>query len=115
MKSDVLIVDDEPGIRETLKDILELHLYDVTTVDSGEKAVELFMRHSFDILLIDYKMHGVDGVETFYKIRDIHPDVKVIFITAYYNEEAINNALANGAIGICNKPLDIPRLMKLME
>lgn len=114
MSKNILIVDDEPGIRETLKDILELHSYEVTTVDSGERAIVLVTERDFDVILMDYKMHGIDGVETFYKVRETLPDIKVVFITAYYNEEAINNALIDGAIGVCNKPLNIPNLMKLL-
>lgn len=115
MSKKVLIVDDEEGIRETLKDILMLHDYEVNILDCGEEAIADLNHHSYDIALMDFKMHGMDGVETYFKMREISPEIKVVFITAYYNEEAINDALAAGAVGVCNKPIDIPALLEMIQ
>lgn len=95
-------------------DILLLHEFQVVTADCGEKALEEVAKGSFDVIQMDYKMHGMNGVETFFKIRNELPKIKIIFITAYYKEGAINEALENGAVGVCQKPLDIPSLIEMI-
>ncbi len=115
MGKKVLIVDDEEGIRETLKDILQLYDFDVSTDSSGEDAITSIANKSYDIVLLDYKMNGIDGVTTYFKMKEIQPEIKVVFITAYYNEQAINDALRSGAVGVCNKPLDIQNLLKIIQ
>lgn len=115
MGKKVLIVDDEEGIRETLKDILQLYDYEVSTDSCGEDAIESVTNKLYDIVLLDYKMNGIDGVTTFFRMKKIQPEIKVVFITAYYNEEAINDALDSGALGVCNKPLDIPSLLRMIQ
>jgi two-component system response regulator HydG len=107
----ILIVDDEPGMLITLKDILDALGYAVITVEDGYQAIEVVKKETIDVALMDFKMPGINGVETFKQIEKIDPSIKTIFITAYYDERILSEALAEGVIGICNKPLDIPQLL----
>lgn len=113
--SHILIVDDEKNMLVTLEDILEDLGYDISTASSGLLALEVMRTKTIDVVLMDYKMPGMNGVETFREIKKIDPSVKLIFITAYYEENIINEALAEGVVGICHKPLDIPHLIECIE
>ena len=66
----ILIVDDEAGIRQSLKGVLEDEGYKVTAVESGETCLETLRRRSFDVILLDIWLPGIDGLETLEKIRD---------------------------------------------
>ncbi len=115
MKKRILIVDDEPGMLVTLADIIDIVGYEAVTVESGGRALEIVKEQAFDVILMDFKMEGLNGVETFREMRKCHPNVKVIFITAYYHEKSVKDALVEGAIGICHKPLNIPRLLDYIK
>ena len=115
MKKRILIVDDEPNMLVTLTDIINNVGYETVTVENGSRAVETAREQAFDVILMDFKMEGLNGVETFREIRKIHPDVKVIFITAYYHEGSVKDAIVEGAVGVCQKPLDIPQLLDYIK
>ncbi len=111
----ILIVDDEPGMIETLSDILELEGVEVFKIESGLDAVEFIRGNTIDLILMDFKMPGMNGVEAYKKIKKNNNKVKVIFITAYYQEQLIQKALEEGAFGICHKPLHIPQLLDMIR
>ena len=115
MKKQILIVDDEPGMRMTLADIINITGFTAATVENGSQALEKVKKQVFDVILMDFKMPGLNGVETFMEIRKLLPDVKVIFITAYYNEQSIKEAMDEGAIVIYQKPLNIPQLLDCIK
>lgn len=115
MTKTVLIVDDEPNMLITLSDILNLEGFDVSVADDGSQAIEIIGSRQFDIILLDYKMPDLNGVETFQEIQRLQADVKVIFITAYYHESTVKDAIQEGAVGVCQKPLSIPALLKLIK
>ena len=107
----LLIVDDEENMLTTLEDIFIAKGFEVATVTNGHQAIEYVKKEKVDVILMDFKMPGINGVEASRLIREIVPAIKVIFITAYYEEEIINEALAEGAVGVCHKPLDITLLV----
>jgi len=108
----VLIVDDDPSMCETLEDILEIEGYETETALDGKKALEVVEKKNFDVILMDFKMPEMNGVEAFRSIKKIRQDAKVLFVTAYYNEDEVRNAMSNCAMGICHKPLDIEQFIK---
>ncbi len=110
----ILIVDDEPSLRETLADLLEDDGYEVATAASGEVAIEMCSAHRYDVILMDVRMPGIDGVEAFRRIRRHQPDVRVIIMTAYSTEELEQQALAEGALAFLPKPLEISQVTKLI-
>ncbi len=115
MKKRILIVDDEPSMLMTLADIINIVGYEAVTVENGSKAVEIVREQDFDVIMMDFRMEGLNGVETFREIRKIYPDAKVIFITAYYHEKSVKDAIVDGAVGVCQKPLNIPQLLDYIK
>lgn len=111
----VLVVDDRLEDRETFKDILESKNYKVTTAKDGYEAIELVKKGKFDIIFIDVKMPGIDGVKTFEEIHKIRPDIPVIMVTGYSVEELVKEAVDKGAYACIYKPLDMDKILKIVE
>jgi len=114
-KLKVLVVDDEKGFCENVKDILEMENYDVVTAYNGFIGLELAKENGFDLVLMDVKMPVMDGVETFKKMKVIAPGTPVIMITAYAVEDLLREALQEGAFGALRKPLDFDKLFELIQ
>ena len=111
----VLVVDDNQEFCQNVKDILEMKDYAVSTARDGFQALKLVEGDSFDVVLMDVKMPGMDGLETFKKLKTIAPQVAVIMVTAFAVEDLIREALQEGAFGSMGKPLDFGRLFELIE
>jgi two-component system response regulator HydG len=114
-KTRVLIVDDDVGMCETLSDILEDQGYEVVEANNGQQAVDCAKKSDFDLVLMDIKMPGMNGVEACKIIRDERPDVRVVLMTAYAVEDLVQEALKDDAVGIFFKPLDIEKVIKLLQ
>jgi CheY-like chemotaxis protein len=110
----ILVVDDEQNMRTTLADILADEGFDVTTADSGERAVKLFRRRPFDAVLMDVRMPGIDGIEACRRIRLIRPDAPVIMMSAYSVEQLVEESPREGSVAFLRKPLDAERLLELL-
>lgn len=93
MKSSILIVDDEPVTRKSLTDILRLEGYMVTAVPNGQAAVEHVRTHHVDLLVVDLRMPGMDGLEVVQVVNQIAPDTEIILLTAYASTETAIQAL----------------------
>lgn len=113
-KSRVLIADDQENMRLTLADILEDEGYEVATAETGERAIEMFREHPYDVILMDVRMPGIDGVEAARRIRRSHREARVIFMSAYTTEALRHQALEEGAVAFLNKPLDIDGVLRLI-
>lgn len=114
-KTRVLIVDDDVSFASGLSDILNEMGYDAITVNSGEEALEKVKEVFFDVILMDIKMPVMNGVETYKRIKKISPQTAVIMMTAYSVEDLIKDALKEGAYGVVYKPLDIEKVVKMIE
>lgn len=114
-KASVLIVDDDVGMGETMSDIMEDKGYRTVIALDGYEAVEKVREKAFDVILMDIKMPGMDGVETFKQIKKIHPETAVVMMTAYAVEDLIREALREGAYGVFHKPFDMEEMMRLIE
>ncbi len=110
----VLVVDDERNMRTTLADILEDAGFEVSTADCGEKAVKMCSKRSYDAVLMDVRMPGIDGVEAFRLIKRKDEAVRVIMMSAYSMHELQRLAMREGAIGFLKKPLDLERVIELI-
>ena len=114
-RANILVVDDNADLVNTFSLILKRKGYNVDTAEDGQAAVEKFQRSNhFDVILMDIIMPRMNGVEAFRKIKELNPGVKVILMTAYYEEEQIKEALNEGAYGAVHKPVSIARLMELI-
>ncbi|MGP1363295.1 MAG: sigma-54-dependent transcriptional regulator [Bacteroides sp.] len=107
----VLVVDDEEVICETLRSILEVEHYTVRTVSSGREALDVFKSQAFDVVLCDVKMQGMDGLEVLAGIRDHSIDTPVIMISGHGTIDTAVEALRGGAYDFIQKPLDLNRLL----
>jgi DNA-binding NtrC family response regulator len=110
----VLIVDDDQGMVDTLADILGEAGFRVGKAEDGYKAVELVKDNGIDMVLMDIRMPGMDGVETFRQLKEIKPDIKVIMMTAYAMDDLIEEARRLKAYVCLNKPLDMDNLISLV-
>ena len=111
----VFIVDDDRDFAEGLALLLQLENYEVTLAFSGEEALETFKRQDFDITFMDVRLPGMNGVESFFEIRKLKPDAKVMMMTAYSVEQLLREAIDGGALGVLNKPLDPEKLLNVLE
>jgi len=102
----VLIVDDEPHIRTVMRLTLEGHGYDVGEASSGEEALDLFTSgQPWDVVLLDERMSGMDGLETLEHLREHDPAAVVIMVTAFASIELAVDAMKLGATDFMRKPM----------
>ena len=106
----ILIVDDDDFMRETLTDILSEMSYEAELAGSGEEALRKAASKRYDIALIDLKMQGLNGCQTFQEIKNICPQTKAIIMTAFSQEGLIKDCLRSGAFGVLYKPLDMDKV-----
>lgn len=93
MKSVILVVDDEPVARQSLSDILRLEGYGVGSVPNGQAAVEFVRTHAVDLMVVDLRMPGMDGLEVIQVVNQTSPDTEVILLTAHGSTETAIQAL----------------------
>jgi DNA-binding response OmpR family regulator len=93
MKSSILIVDDEPITRKSLTDILRLEGFVVTSAPNGQAAVEYVRTHHVDLMVVDLRMPGMDGLEVVQVVNQIAPDTEIILLTAFASTETAIQAL----------------------
>jgi DNA-binding response OmpR family regulator len=93
MKSSILIVDDEPVTRKSLTDILKLEGFMVDSVPNGQAAVEHVRTHHIDLMVVDLRMPGMDGLEVVQVVNQIAPDTEIILLTAFASTETAIQAL----------------------
>ena len=111
----LLIVDDDVPFIDSLSDILKEKGYEVVDVKSGKEALKKVEETPFDIALLDIKMPVMDGVEAFKGIKKINPRIPVIMMTAFSAEDLVKDALKEGAYGVLHKPLDIDKVIAMIE
>ena len=110
----VLVVDDDPGIRETMGDILALEGFSVEVAPDGEQAVALCGKQAFDFALLDIRMPGMDGVETLEAMKAVLPDLRVVMITGFEAGDLARRAMEAGAEAVFRKPLDVASFLPLL-
>ena len=117
MDACILVVDDDPGTRITLRNILERRSYDVRTAQTGEEAIVKAQEKCCDIFFIDMKLPTMNGLETHLAIREICPESATIITTGYRQEmaELVQSALENNAYACLYKPLDMVEMLGLLE
>ena len=93
MKSHILVVDDEPVARQSLSDILRLEGYTVNSVPNGQAAVEYVRTHPVELIVVDLRMPGMDGLEVVQVVNQISPETEVILLTAFGSTESAVQAL----------------------
>jgi DNA-binding NtrC family response regulator len=107
----ILLVDDEQSLLMTLAANLELDGFDVTTAESGQRALELFEKAPFDLVLSDIRMPGMNGVDLYRRIRATRPDCPVVLMTAFALEGLVQEAINEGVFTVLPKPFDIEHVV----
>ena len=114
-KPKILVVDDQRGIRLTLSAIMEHQGYDVTEVEDGYQAIEAVTNNSFDVVFLDIKMPGINGVQSFREIKKISPGSAVVMMTGFSVEDLVREALDEGARTVIYKPFQVEKVLSLVK
>ncbi|MBI4715616.1 MAG: sigma-54-dependent Fis family transcriptional regulator, partial [Nitrospirae bacterium] len=103
----ILVVDDEKGMRDLLTIMLRREGYEVTAAESGEEALEMVRKESFDLVISDIRMRKVSGLDVLREVKGSFPDTAVIMITAFASSETAVEAMKEGAYDYISKPFDV--------
>jgi two-component system response regulator HydG len=112
--SRVLVVDDDCDHAESLADVIEMRGHTAQIANSGEEALGYFRDSDFDFVLLDVKLPGINGVETFLEMRKIRPTARVMMMTGYSVEQLVARAIEGGALGVLHKPFAATRVLDLL-
>lgn len=111
----VLVVDDEGIMRNLLADVLQDEGYDVTTATTGEEAIKYAREKSFQIVITDLKMPGMNGIEVLKRFKEIDNNISIIVITAYASVESAVEAMKEGAYDYISKPFNIDEIKLIVN
>lgn len=111
----VLLVDDEEELVFTLAERLEYRGFEAEGVASGVEAIKRAEEKDFDIVVIDVKMPGMDGIEVMKRIKEGQPDTKVILITGHGSIKDGEDGVAEGAVDYLQKPIKIEELVNRIK
>ncbi|MDP2314312.1 MAG: response regulator [Pseudomonadota bacterium] len=106
-----LVVDDEPLLRQCLRDVLVAHSWTVTEACDGEDALRVFTPGLFDVIVLDMMMPRRDGLETLRAIREVDPNVAVLIVSGYAAPGSIQSALAMRPAAYLAKPFRASQLL----
>jgi two-component system response regulator CpxR len=111
----VLLVDDEKDFVTTLSERLEMRDVEPAVVYSGEEALTLLEEETPDVMVLDLRMPGIDGIEVLRKVKSDHPSVAVIILTGHGSEKDRELCMSLGAFAYLEKPVDIDELSETMK
>lgn len=118
MAKQILVIDDEQGILDSFKLALEEEGYLIETATKGEDGVNKAKERYPDLIFLDLKMPGIDGVETLRRLNKICPHLRIYILTAFYKEYMDELKIAAGeniAFEICRKPIDKKQIQEIVE
>jgi two-component system, NtrC family, response regulator HydG len=111
----VLIVDDDCDHAESLADVIELRGHTAQLAYSGEEAIDYFRATNFDFVLLDVRLPGINGVDTFLELKKIRPAAQVMMMTGYSVEQLVAQAIDGGALGVLLKPFAATQVLELLS
>ena len=114
-KITILVADDQKGVRRLLCEVFKRDEYQVILAANGREAIELVQKVKPDIMLLDMKMPGLDGLATLRELRRLGLQVCVILMTAYGELEIVKEAISLGARMHITKPFDVNELKELVS
>jgi len=110
----ILVVDDQSSVRELLRAVLESQGHDVDDAADGEAAVERLRGGFHDLVIMDIRMPGLDGVQTLARMKELSPETGVVMMTAYASVETAVKAMKLGAFDYMTKPIDIEEVRSVV-
>ncbi len=110
LRARLLVVDDEANLRTGLRDLLSLMGYQVDEAASGHEALHLLESTPYDLMVLDIRMPGMDGVEVMHRARQMCPDLSIIVLTAHASLESAIAAVKTDAVDYMLKPFDVEDL-----
>jgi len=113
--ANILVVDDDKGIREILEIVLTQEGYEVTSIEDGIKALAKCRRQKYDLIITDLKMPKMDGIEFLKAVKEISPESLVILITAFASGETAVKAMQEGAYDYLEKDFDIEDMKSIVQ
>lgn len=111
----VLVVDDQISIRRTMTEIIKNWGCQVMDVEDGYQAIECVKNIDFDLVFLDIKMPGINGIQTFREIKKLRPDSLVVMMTGFKLQEFIDAAFDEGAVCVVYKPFDPERIIHILR
>jgi len=105
-KGSILIVDDEIGVRESLRMILK-PMYDVHTVENGQEALKFVSQEKVDLITLDLNMPGLSGMDVLGAIKKLQQDIEIIIITGYGTLSNAQESIRIGASNFISKPFNV--------
>lgn len=115
MNEKILIVDDQFGIRILLNEVLQQEGYRTFLAANGAQALEIQKNDSPDLVLLDMKIPGMDGIEILKRMKEVDKDIRVLIMTAYGELDMIQEAMNLGALTHFAKPFDIDDIRKAVK
>src|SRR5216117_1388843 len=115
MKPTILVVDDEPGVRNALSGVLRDEGYTVEAVSSGEACLERMTRGAVDLIVLDVWLPGMDGLATLARLRERQVDSEVVLISGHGNIESAVRAIKMGAFDFVEKPLSLEKTVLVVS
>jgi DNA-binding NtrC family response regulator len=114
-KLKVLLVDDEKEFVESLSERLELRNLDAKIAYDGEQALQAVKEGAPDFMVLDLRMPGIDGIEVLRRVKKTNPDVQVVILTGHGSDKEVKMATKLGAAGYLEKPIDIDKLVGVLN
>jgi len=115
MKSRILVIDDEAGIRDSMRRTLEYQGYQFIGASSGQEGIALIERDPPDLVFLDIKMPGMDGLDVLDRIKAAHPELPVVMVSGHGTAQTGYDASRRGASGFIEKPFSEPVLLERIE
>jgi DNA-binding NtrC family response regulator len=112
---DILVVDDEPGCRETLGDVLREMGYQVETAATAQQALALLRKRFYHAAILDVRLPDMNGTELLTQLKELHPDTVAIMVTGYASLQTSIRATNAGAAAYVLKPLDFEHLIGVIQ
>lgn len=115
MSKKILVIDDEPGVREVLTEYLEKEGYKVTAVENGATALSNIKREAYDLAILDLKLPDMEGTEVLKGIRRFDTEIKVVVLTGYPSIKTAAETAKSQALDYLTKPVNIEELGKIVD
>ncbi len=114
-KFKLMLVDDEEDFLITFAERLRMRKYNTRTAVSGEQALDIIKKETFDVVVSDLRMPGIDGLELLKSIKEFAREIQVIILTGHGSDREEEKAMSLGAFSYVRKPVDLKGIIEIME